>query len=45
VLSPRELSLTNGTNGSSPAITASANTSKEALPATEAVPEDRTPES
>lgn len=42
VLSPRELSLTTGTNGSSPAITSKANASAEAHPVTETAPEDRT---
>ncbi|WP_329349894.1 ATP-dependent zinc metalloprotease FtsH [Streptomyces sp. NBC_01261] len=40
VLSPKELSLTNGTNGAGPAITAGATT--ESSPTLEKAPEDRT---
>jgi cell division protease FtsH len=38
VLSPKELSLTNGANGATPAIA----TATESVPATEQAPEDRT---
>lgn len=44
VLSPRELALTNGANGATPAISTAKSTATEHAPATEAIPEDR-PES
>lgn len=44
VLSPKELALTNGANGATPAISTAKSTATEHAPATEAIPEDR-PES
>jgi cell division protease FtsH len=44
VLSPKELALTNGANGATPAITTAKATAAEPAPVTEQAPEDR-PES
>jgi cell division protease FtsH len=41
VLSPKELALTNGANGATPAISTAKATAAEATPVAEPAPEDR----